>query len=98
MNLNIPPGFSGTCKILLFLHVLRISARLITALYPRLSHDDDMTNQDMPKVEQQTKQLLCKFAACTEDEREFLLKTLDCMAKQMLSQHEKAQLFLILCV
>ncbi len=44
----------------------------------------------MPKVEQQTKQLLCKFAACTEDEREFLLKTLDCMAEQMLSQHERA--------
>ena len=45
---------------------------------------------DMSKVEQQTKQLLCKFAACTEDEREFLLKTLDCMADQMLSRHERA--------
>ncbi len=45
---------------------------------------------DMPKVEQQTKHLLCKFAACTEDERAFLLKTLDCMAEQMLSRHERA--------
>lgn len=45
---------------------------------------------DMPQLEQQTKQLLCKFAACTEDERVFLLKTLDCMAEQMLSRHEKA--------
>ncbi len=45
---------------------------------------------DMPKVEQQTKHLLCKFAACTEDERAFLLKTLDCMAEQMISRHERA--------
>ena len=44
---------------------------------------------DMPLLEQQTKQLLCKFAVCTEDERVFLLKTLDCMAEQMLSRHEK---------
>ena len=45
---------------------------------------------DMSKVEQQTKHLLCKFAACTEEERAFLLKTLDCMAEQMLSRHERA--------
>lgn len=51
---------------------------------------DVLFYQDMPKVEQQTKQLLCKFAACTEEERAFLLKTLDCMAEQMLSWHEKA--------
>ena len=44
---------------------------------------------DMPQLEQQTKQLLCKFAACTEDERAFLMKTLDCMAEQMLSRHER---------
>ncbi len=51
---------------------------------------DVLFYQDMPKVEQQTKQLLCKFAACTEEERAFLLKTVDCMAEQMLSRHEKA--------
>ena len=50
---------------------------------------DVLFYQDMPKVEQQTKQLLCKFAACTEDERAFLLKTLECMAEQMLSRHER---------
>ena len=44
---------------------------------------------DMPLLEQQTKQLLCKFAACTEDERAFLMKTLDCRAEQMLSRHER---------
>lgn len=44
---------------------------------------------DLPEIEQQTKQLVCKFAACTEDERAFLLKTVDCMVGQMLSRHEK---------
>ena len=44
----------------------------------------------MPKIEQQTKQLLCKFAACTEEERAFLLKTLDCMVEQMQDQHKNA--------
>lgn len=43
---------------------------------------------DMPEVEQQTKQLLCKFAACNKEERAFLLKTVDCMVEQMLSRHE----------
>ena len=45
---------------------------------------------EMPKIEQQTKQLLCKFAACTEEERAFLLKTLDCMVEQMQDQHKNA--------
>lgn len=44
---------------------------------------------DMPEVEQQTKQLLCKFAACNKEERAFLLKTVDCMVEQMLSRHER---------
>ena len=44
---------------------------------------------DMPPLEQQTKQLLCKFGACTEDERAFLLKSLECMAEQILSRHER---------
>lgn len=43
---------------------------------------------EMPEIEQQTKQLPCKFAACTEDERLFLLKTLDCMVEQMRDQHK----------
>ena len=45
---------------------------------------------EMPKIEQQTKQLLCKFAACTEEERAVLLKTLDCMVEQMQDQHKNA--------
>lgn len=45
---------------------------------------------EMPEIEQQTKQLLCKFAACNKEERAFLLKTVDCMVEQMLSQHERA--------
>ena len=42
----------------------------------------------MPELELQTKELLCKFAACTEQEWAFLLKTVDCMVEQILSQHE----------
>lgn len=44
---------------------------------------------DLPEIEQQAKQLICKFAACTEDERAFLLKTVDCMVGQILSRHER---------
>ncbi len=44
---------------------------------------------DMPELELQTKELLCKFAACTVDERTFLLRTVDCMVEQMLSRHKK---------
>ncbi len=46
---------------------------------------------DMPELELQTKELLCKFAACTEQERAFLLKTVDCMVGQILSQHETVE-------
>lgn len=45
---------------------------------------------DLPEIEQQTKQLVCKFAACTGEERDFLLKTLACMVEQMLNRHERA--------
>ena len=42
---------------------------------------------EMPEIEQQTKQLLGKFAACTAEERAFLLKTVDCMVEQILASH-----------
>ena len=57
----------------------RVNASIEVLFYP-----------EMPKIEQQTKQLLCKFAACTEEERAFLLKTLDCMVEQMQDQHKNA--------
>lgn len=41
---------------------------------------------NMEQVEQEVQHLLCKFAACTEDERQIILNTLDCLADQFLSR------------
>ena len=46
---------------------------------------------DMPEVEQQTKQLLCQLAACTESERAFLLKTMEYMAGQIMQCRSKSR-------
>lgn len=50
---------------------------------------DVLFYQDMPEIEQQSKELLCKFAVCTKEERAFLLKTVDCMVMQMVSRRER---------
>ena len=62
---------------------------LADVIYRLALSSDVLFYPDMPEIEQQTKQLLAKFAACTEDERAFLLKTVDCMVEQMLSRHNK---------
>ena len=41
-------------------------------------------------MEQEVQHLLCKFAACTEDERQIILNTLDCLADQFLSRRYTA--------
>lgn len=43
---------------------------------------------DMPQAEEDVQHLLCKFAACTEDERQIILNTLDCLAEQFLRHHK----------
>lgn len=43
---------------------------------------------DIEQVEEETKHLLCKFAACTEGERRFLLETVDCMVNQFIHHRE----------
>ncbi len=45
---------------------------------------------NMEQVEQEVQHLLCKFAACTEDERQIILNTLDCLAGQFLSRRYTA--------
>ena len=67
----------------------RLEPEKITALYERLSRDV-LFYPEMPKIEQQTKQLLCKFAACTEEERALLLKTIKCKVEKMQDQHKNA--------
>lgn len=66
------------------------SIEVLADIIYRLGLSADVSYPEMPKIEQQTKQLLCKFAACTEEERAFLLKTLDCMVEQMQDQHKNA--------
>ena len=41
---------------------------------------------DIEKQEKEVRHLLNKFAACTEDERQILLNTLDCLAEQFLKR------------
>jgi len=70
---NIEGGLSNPSYEVLnsIIHRLAISADIL--FYP-----------DMAKVEEETKHLLCKFAACTEDERRFLLETIDFMVEQFI--------------
>ncbi len=45
---------------------------------------------DMEKQEEEVRHLLNKFAACTEDERQILLNTLDCLAEQFLKRRYRS--------
>ena len=67
---NLESGLINPSYEVLFsiIHRLAISADVL--FYP-----------DITKVEEETKHLLCKFAACTEDERRFLLETVDFMVE-----------------
>lgn len=44
---------------------------------------------DMPQVEAEVQHLLCKFVVCTEDERQIILHTLDCLTEQFLRRRCK---------
>lgn len=72
---NIEGGAANPSYEVLFdlIHRLGMSADIL--FYP-----------DMDKVEKDVRHLLCKFAACTEDERQIILKTLDCLAEQFLNR------------
>lgn len=45
---------------------------------------DTLFFPDITEQEEETRHLLNKLAACTEDERKIILKTLDCMVEQFL--------------
>lgn len=65
------------------------SHEVLFALIKRLGISSDIQfNPDMTEQEKELKHLLGKFAACTEEERQFLLRTLDCMTEQFIGQHE----------
>ena len=68
-------------------HIQNIEKRRVNVIYRLGLSADILFYPEMPEIEQQTKQLLGKFAACTAEERAFLLKTVDCMVEQILASH-----------
>ncbi len=62
------------------------SYKVLSAIVHRLAMSTDILfYSDISQLEEEKKHLLSKFASCTEDERRFLLKTVDCMAEQFIS-------------
>ena len=47
-------------------------------------------SSNMEQVEEEAQHLLCKFAACTADERKIILNTLDCLVEQFLRRRYRA--------
>lgn len=68
------------------------SYKVLSAIIHRLGMSADILfNQEISKQEEEVKRLLNKFAACTEEEREFLLETVDFMVEQFIRRrYEKA--------
>ena len=46
---------------------------------------------DMPDSEQMLHHLMAKLAACTADEQQIIIQTMDYMATQFLSRHQTQQ-------
>lgn len=66
------------------------SYKVLSAIVHRLAMSMDILfYSDVSQLEEEKKHLLSKFAACTEEERRFLLKTVDCMAEQFISRHQE---------
>lgn len=61
------------------------SFQVLSDLIHRLGMSADILFfPDMEKTEGEVRHLLSKFTACSEDERQILLSTLDCLAEQFL--------------
>ncbi len=75
-----------------FRHIQNIEKGLINPSYEvllpivrRLGMSGDILfNQEMPKIEEESRHLLNKLAVCTDDERKFILKTVDFMVEEFL--------------
>lgn len=66
------------------------SYKVLSAIVHRLAMSTDILfYSDVSQLEEGKKHLLSKFAACTEEERRFLLKTVDCMAEQFISRRQE---------
>ena len=66
------------------------SFKVLSAIVQRLAIPTDILFfPGISQQEEETGQLLSKFAACTEEERQFLLNTVNCMAEQFISCRHK---------
>lgn len=67
------------------------SYKVLSAIIYRLAISADVLfYPDTDPLEVEKNHLLSKFAACTEEERRFLLNTVDCMVEQFISRrHEE---------
>lgn len=68
------------------------SYKVLSAIIHRLAISTDVLfYSDISQLEEEKNHLLSKFAACTEDERHFLLTTVDCMVEQFISRRQEVQ-------
>ena len=75
---NIESGLINPSYKVLFAIIQRLAMPSDILFYPDISQQED-----------EKQHLLSKFAACTEDERQFLLNTVNCMVEQFIShRHE----------
>lgn len=67
------------------------SYKVLSAIVQRLAMSaDSLFYPDISQQEAEKQQLLSKFAACTGEEKRFLLNTVNCMVEQMISRrHEE---------
>ena len=69
------------------------SYKVLSAIVQRLAMPSDILfYPDISQQEDEKQHLLSKFAACTEDERKFLLDTVNCMIEQFISRRHKESL------
>ena len=78
---NIESGLINPSYKVLFAIIQRLAMPSDILFYPDISQQED-----------EKQQLLSKFAACTEDERKFLLDTVNCMIEQFISRRHKESL------
>ena len=68
------------------------SYKVLFSIIHRLAMSTDILfYSDISQLEEEKKHLLSKFVACTEEERQFLLNTVDCMAEQFISRRQEAR-------
>ena len=75
---NIEAGIANPSYEVLYDLVHRLGTSADILFFPTLEQS-----------EEEVRHLLSKITACTEDERQIILKTLDCLAEQFLNRRSK---------